>query len=187
MRKIYSNDALLRYKDTDIPPLRTKQDIDGTLAAWGVKEIYWKFDPKFEDTEIFVGFKVDEEIDGVPVTIPVKIMCPIIWDPANPRSRTHREEQINWRISMRIMYHYVYNTLNLAYAMQSQRFIAFLPYVRTGEKTILRDRILNSVKQGELTFQERKAIPSGETPQPGEGPNGQNPSRVTDVQARVGE
>ena len=179
--KVYSNDDLLRFKDTEIPPLRTKQDIDGILAAWGVKETAWHFDPKFVDTEIWVGFKIEEDVDGVPVTVPVKITCPIIWDPANPRGRTHKIEAINWRISMRIMYHYIYNALNLAYAMQSQRFIAFLPYVRTGEKTIFRDRILQGVKRGELTVQERTALPAEEAKPEATGINGRDPSRVIDA------
>lgn len=147
MTKIYSNDPLLRFKTTEVEPLRTKQQIDGILGEWGVKDIHWHFDPKFEDTDVYVQFKIEEVIDNIPVAVGVKVTCPIIWDQA----KRNKLEQINWAISMRVMYHYIYNALNTNYAMQSDRVMAFLPYVKTGEKTIMRDKVLESLKRDQLT------------------------------------
>jgi len=43
--------------------LYTRSDIDGLFAKWGVKDVYWRWDPEHND--VFVQFKTTEELDGV--------------------------------------------------------------------------------------------------------------------------
>ncbi len=62
--KIYSDDELLRYKDTDISPSRRKALIDGVLAEYGVQDVGWRWNKdgidRNEQCEIFVIFKIDD-------------------------------------------------------------------------------------------------------------------------------
>ena len=43
--KIYSDDPNLTYKTTKLKALYTKSEIDGLFAKWGVKDVYWHWDP----------------------------------------------------------------------------------------------------------------------------------------------
>jgi hypothetical protein len=61
--KIYSDDPNLPYKTTKLKALYTKSEIDGLFAKWGVKDVYWRWDPEHND--VFVQFKIEEEIDGL--------------------------------------------------------------------------------------------------------------------------
>jgi hypothetical protein len=40
--------------------LYTKSEIDGLFAKWGVKDVYWHWDPEHND--VFAQFKIAEEI-----------------------------------------------------------------------------------------------------------------------------
>ena len=137
--KIYSDDPLVKYKDTSVSPERTKAQIDGILAEYQVKDIHWHWD--MEGNDIYVQFKLDEVIDGLPVSVVVKVECPIIWDRERPRGRPPTPEQINWRVSMRAMHWFIKTHLECAYAMQSSRTVAFLPYVQ-GRRGLLKDLII---------------------------------------------
>ena len=63
MLKIYSDDPNLTYTTTKLNALYTRSDIDGLFAKWGVKDVYWRWDPEHND--VFVQFKTTEELDGV--------------------------------------------------------------------------------------------------------------------------
>ena len=63
MLKIYSDDPNLTYTTTKLNALYTRSDIDGLFAKWGVKDVYWRWDPEHND--VFVQFKIAEELDGV--------------------------------------------------------------------------------------------------------------------------
>ena len=166
--KIYSDDPLLRFKDTEVPPQRTKHDIDGALAAFEVEEILWKWTPHLIETgepgEIYVAFKVQEMTNGVLIRVPVRIDCPAIWDRANKLARTpeKRLERVNWRISMRIMYHFIYNSLNTLYAMRSSKVVAFLGYIQTGNGQQVKDRLIPALRQLEALPERIEVIPPSE-------------------------
>jgi hypothetical protein len=146
LKRIYTDDPLLKYKETEVPAPRSKQQIDGVLAEYGVKEVYWKWDKDAiesgQPADIRVMFKVEEELNGVPVNVPVRINCPTIWDHARPRGRPPRPEQINWDVSMRAMYHFIYTHLNSDYAMQSGVVVAFLGYVQNVKGENLKDALM---------------------------------------------
>lgn len=147
IKRIYSDDKLLRYTGTDIPPDRRKHMIDGVLAEYDVKEVYWKWDAKAIDVnqaaDISVMFKLEECIKDIPVKVPVRVDCPIIWDKPKPLGRPpRRNEQINWRVSLAAMYHFIYTGLNNSYAMQSSKVVAFLGYIPTADGKQLKDTLM---------------------------------------------
>lgn len=153
MIKIYSDDPYVHYKDSEISPERTKANIDGVLAEWQVKDILWHWDP--EHFDISVQFKIEEIIDSLPVSVVVRVECPIIYDREKLKGRPPKPEAVNLRISMRCMWHFIKTHLEMAYAMHSSKTVAFLPYIATGERKTLKDVILPRLKQFQA-LEERK-------------------------------
>lgn len=121
MKKIYTDDSYLPYKTTRLNALYTKAQIDSLFAQWGVKDVYWHWSP--EDNDVYVMFKIVEEIDGVPVNVSARVECPTVW---NHKTR-NKAEEVNWNISMRVMYWYIKSHLEEAYLRQSSKVAAFLP------------------------------------------------------------
>jgi hypothetical protein len=142
MKKIYSDDPLVHYANTKLSVERTKAQIDGILAEYGIKKVAWNFDiPR----DVWILFDIIEAIDDIPIKVAVKVVCPTIWDPARPRAHdpANRLEQINWKISIRAMYWYIKTHLETAYAMQSSKTVAFLGYIQSADpKKTLKDFIL---------------------------------------------
>jgi hypothetical protein len=140
--KIYGDDPNLPYKTTKLNALYTKSEIDGLFAKWGVKDVYWRWDP--ERNDVFVQFKIVEEIDGVPLQVSAKVEAPVIW---NHKTRSNAET-VNWNISMRVMYWFIKSHLEAAYLLQSSKTAAFLPYIasKDGEKT-LKDVIIPRINE----------------------------------------
>jgi hypothetical protein len=48
------------------------------FAKWGAKDVYWHWDPEHND--VFVQFKIVEEIDDVPLEVSAKVEAPAICD-----------------------------------------------------------------------------------------------------------
>lgn len=135
--KIYSDDPNLPYKTTKLNALYTRSEIDGLFAKWGIKDVYWHWD--HERNDVYVMFKIREEIDGIPVNVSARVDCPVIWD----HKTRNRAEAPNWNISMRVMYWYIKSHLEAAYLLQSSKAAAFLPDLsRKDEKTTLKDIII---------------------------------------------
>lgn len=145
MKKIYTDDPLIKYASTSIPADRTKHEIDGVLAEYEVKDIYWHYDP--DHNSVYVMFKIEETINDMPMLNSARVDCPTIWDRAKPRGHPPKLEAINWDVSMRAMYHFVYTHLNAAYAMQSSKTVAFLGYIQDGNGKQLKDVILPRLKE----------------------------------------
>jgi hypothetical protein len=150
--KIYSDDELLRYKDTDISPSRRKALIDGVLAEYGVQDVGWRWNKdgidRNEPCEIFVIFKIDEIINDYPVKSSVRVDAPIIWDRPKPKGRPPiLTERVNWRVSMAAMYHFIYTHLNSAHAMRSGKTVAFLGFIQSGKNQQIKDMILPRLKE----------------------------------------
>jgi hypothetical protein len=143
--KIYSDDPNLPYKTTKLRALYTKSEIDGLFAKGGVKDVFWHWDPEHND--VFVLFKIVEEIEGVPLQVSAKVEAPAIW---NHKTRS-KAESVNWDISMRVMYWFIKSHLEAAYLLQSSKTAAFLPYVTSKDgATVLKDVIIprmNEVQQ----------------------------------------
>lgn len=152
MVKIFSDDPKVHYVTTTISPERTRDEISEILRAYDTSDIWWHWKP--EQNDVFVGFKIEEIIDGIPALVSVKVVMPTIWDKANPRSpnRERRIEQINLKVSMRAMFWYIKTHLETAYAMQSSRVAAFLPDLVTRRGT----RYFDEMKR---RLDEFKALP----------------------------
>ena len=148
LQKIFSDDPLLKYKDTEIDALRTKAQVDGMLAEYGTKDVWWHWEKeaveKNEPASIFVRFVIEEVIEGVPINVAVKVDCPVIWDRGNKLARKpeNRIEKVNWDISMRALHWFIYTHLNSAYAMRSSKTVAFLPFIQGAHGKSLKDLIL---------------------------------------------
>lgn len=113
--KSYSDDPNLPYKTTKLKALYTKSEIDGLFAKWGVKNVYWHWD--LEGNDVYAVFKISEEIDGFPVNVSARVDCPVIW---NHKTRAKAEE-VNWNISLRVMYWYIKSHLEAAYLPAEQQ------------------------------------------------------------------
>ncbi len=140
--KIYTDDPLVSYKESTIDPLRTKDQIDALLRAFKVTDIHWHWNPDAND--VYVQFGIEEVIEGVPVRVAAKVVCPAIWDKAirNSPKPERRVERINLRVSMRALYWYIKTHLETSYAMQSSRVAGFLPNIvgsrgKTIEQTLI--------------------------------------------------
>ena len=140
--KIYSDDPNLPYKTTRLKALYTKSEVDGLFAKWGVKDVYWRWDPEHND--VFVLFKIAEEIDGLALQVSAKVEAPAIWD----HKARSKAECVNWDISMRVMYWFIKSHLEAAYLLQSSKTAAFLPYIASsdGERT-LKDVIIPRINE----------------------------------------
>lgn len=137
MKKLYSDDELIHYKDTEVGILRTRSAIDSVLAEYGIYQTAWNWRPELND--IWIIFNITEVINDVPVKVSAKVVCNIIWDRANPKAKNpeNRLEKPNLKLSMRQMYWYIKTHLEASYAMQSSNVSAFLPnLMNTENKTV---------------------------------------------------
>jgi hypothetical protein len=103
-------------------------------------------------TNVFVQFRIVEEIDGFPFKVSAKVEAPVIWD----RKMRSRAEAVNWNISMRVMYWFIKSHLEAAYLLQSSKIAAFLPYIasKDGSK-VLKDVIIPRIDE----VQQLSALP----------------------------
>jgi hypothetical protein len=144
--KIYVDDPLVHYALTDVPIQRTKMQIDGILAEYAVKDVFWHFDIPIS---AYVTFGIEEEVQGRKISLGVRVDCPTLWDREKSARgrRPYQPEAINWKVSLRVMYHFLKTHLETAYAMQSGKAIAFLSYVRTGKDRQVKDEMLQNLNQ----------------------------------------
>ena len=148
--KIYSDDPNLPYKTTKLKALYTKSEIDGLFAKWGVKDVFWHWDPEHND--VFVLFKIVEEIEGVPLQVSARVDAPAIW---GHKTRS-KAENVNWDISLRVRYWFIKSHLESAYLLQSSKTAAFLPYIasKDGAK-VLKNILIPRMNE----FQQLTALP----------------------------
>jgi len=150
--KLYANDPDIPYTTTKIPPLRTKADIDGILARWGITKVAWEFD--LERNIVRLQFELPpEKFQGKTIHPVVRLEPPRIWNKQTRRA----PESVNWRISLRILHWFIKDTLAMAYAMQSQKAVAFLPHISTGREATVKDVVLPRLHN-------LKALPESEQP-----------------------
>lgn len=133
--KIYTEDRLVPYKNTTIDPLSTKAEIDGLLARWGIRQVFWDWNP--EHDSVVLLFKLPETFGNIQPG--VRLEPPRIWTKGNRR----RREMINWAVSMRVLFWVLKSLLESAYLMQFDKTTAFLPWIVGSDgKTQLKDVII---------------------------------------------
>jgi len=141
--KIYSDDPLVHYKNSALTPERTRAEIDALLGYFKVSDIHWHWKP--QENDVYVRFILEEQVEGVFTKLAVKVVCPTIWDKERPRARPRQPEQINWRVSMRALWWYLKSSLEMSYAMQSSRIVAFLPYLVNSREESLKDLLIPQI------------------------------------------
>jgi len=147
--KIYTDDRLVPYKNTTIDPLSTKAEIDGLLARWGIRQVFWDWNP--EKASVVLLFKLPETFGNVQPG--VRLEPPRIWTKGNRR----RNEEINWAVSMRVLFWFLKSFLESAYLMQFDKTTAFLPWIVGSDgKTLLKDVIIPRLNH----ISEFQALPS---------------------------
>lgn len=145
--KIYTDDPNLPYKTTKLGALYSRSEIDGILAKWGVRQSGWNWEP--EINKIFVWFEYDELVEGIKVHPIMRVEAPVIW---NHKTR-NKAEEVNWNISLRVMYWLIKSLMEAAYLWHSSKTVAFLPYIATGKEqhqTLARIVIVNLKKIQEM-------------------------------------
>jgi hypothetical protein len=133
--------------------LYSKSEIDGLFAKYGIKDVYWRWNPEAND--VYVMFKIEEEIEGVQVHASAKVEAYPIW---NHRTRKKAEE-IDWNVTMRQMHWFIKTHLQAAYVRQTSKVAAFLGYIQTDSGESLKDVIiprLEKLSQFALENQEEK-------------------------------
>ena len=143
--KIYSDDPLVHYTNTEISPVRSRAEIDSLLALYGIYEVAWHWRP--ENNDVWVMFHITEEINGVSVKVAAKVVCNIIWDKANKLAKTpeKRLERPNLAVSVRAMYYYIKAALQASYTMQSSKVSAFLPNITNAKGETVEQLILPTI------------------------------------------
>jgi hypothetical protein len=127
--KIYTDDPLLEYKTTRLNALYTRSEIDGIFAKYGIKDVFWHWSP--DQNDVYVMFKIEEEIEGIKTVLSAKVEAYPIWD---KRTR-NKAETINWNVTMRQMHWFIKTHLQAAYVRQTSKAVAFLPYIISSDGT----------------------------------------------------
>ncbi len=152
-KKIYDDDREVYGRTSDIPARTSKNDIDGILARFGVKDVWWRFD--IPNNDVFVSFKLTEKFGTKMLNLPVLLSPPRIYHKVkNSRGRIIREE-LNWNASMRNLYWYILTHLSQAYVHQSGLFTEFLGNILSE----------NGRKITELMHEQYQALPETIPPQ----------------------
>ena len=130
-KKLYTNDKNVPYTTTKISPIKSNSDIDAVLSKWGITKIAWEFD--IEHNKVLIHFELPRETFSDMTMNPIiRLEPPRIWN----KPKRGKPEEINWQVSMRILHWFIKTTLEMSYAMQSQKVVAFLPHIQSGEKTV---------------------------------------------------
>lgn len=133
MTKIYTNDKLVPYKGTTIEPATTKAEIDGLLARWGVKKSGWEWD--ILNGKVAVTFELPPEFGMQQV---IRLEPPRIW-----KKGYRKPDEVDWRISMRVLFWFLKTNLENSYLMQFDKTTVFLPYILGIDgKTMLKDVVI---------------------------------------------
>ena len=120
--KIYDDDPEVYGRTSTIKADRTKAEIDGVLARFGIKDVWWRYDLKNND--VFIKFILSERFGEKYRELTVSLEPPRIWH----KDKKHGEA-INWDASMRNLYWYILTHLSQAYIHQSSKFTEFLPHI----------------------------------------------------------
>jgi hypothetical protein len=139
--KIYNDDPNVPYKSTELAPKQSRMEIEGILAKYGIKDTAWRWDP--ENNEIFVGFSILEDIAGQAVSSYVKVYAPLIW---KHHKAGHQKEEVDWRISLRVMFWFIKSSLEVSFLWHIKRSAAFLPFLRNTADQPMAEVLISRLK-----------------------------------------
>jgi hypothetical protein len=130
-KKVYTDDRLVHYQNSKIPPKETEHKITTLLTDYGLKNVRWEH----EGLRHTVCF--DAEYKGKLSTI--RKDCPRIYD---------HDDTVNWIVSMRNFYWPLKATLEDAYLRQISMVEAFLANVVDSKGLMVKDKVLPQLEQG---------------------------------------
>lgn len=151
--KIFNNDSNLPLKSTTKRPMDSRRDIDGELAKWGIKRVMWNWD--LDNGLCEITFELPKEkFHDVEMSPAVRLTPPIVWR----KKGRYKAAEIDWRLSIRLLYWYIHYQLAWVYANQSSPIVAFLPHIQTGKDKTVKDTIIPMLSN-------LKALPGNEQPE----------------------
>lgn len=148
MTQIFSNDPVVPYKNTKIPALTSKSEIDGLLARWGIKKSAWDWD--LENKRVVLNFQITETLEGKVVNSVAELNCPLIYDKP---SRRNPKLTVNWCVSVRVMRWWLKTHLEYHFLSQSSKTAMFLPFIQGANGKTLEKMLiprLGEIAQGQL-------------------------------------
>jgi hypothetical protein len=137
--RIFNNDANLPLKSTTKKPIDSKRDIDGELAKWGITKVMWNWDLDNGQCEIVFQLPKDTFYDS-DIPLGVRLKPPLVWEHRSKRSR--KPPEIDWRLSVRLLYWYIHYQLAWVYASQSSPVVAFLPHIAVDREKSVKDVVI---------------------------------------------
>lgn len=130
------------YDRTDVPVIKTQNEIQELLLEYGVEGIQWIV---FRDDLPRLAFIIEANINGTRKKVGVQIDPPIIRPKNNPQG-------INYKQSMRLLYWYVKSKLEaVAYGVKTfeKEFLDDIVYrLPDGREVKVGDMILKQVAEG---------------------------------------
>lgn len=174
MNKLYVGNKGIPYSRTEVNANRSKAMIDEILRKYGITKIGWDFDP--DNNNVVLHFQISEKFKNREIRPMIRVAAPYIWD---RQTRSH-PERINWRVSLRILHWYVKTSLEMAYAMQSERILAFLPHVEVTPDETVKDIVVPRL--GDLETLKKLPPPVN----PSKGTRAKNRSPIMSGQAALG-
>lgn len=140
--RIYDDDSEVYGRGTKIRADKTKADLDGVLARFGIKDVWWRNDIPHND--VFVKFVLSERFGEKEREIMVSLEPPRIYHKKKNSRGYIVSEEINWDASMRNLYWYILTHLSQAYVNQSSKFQEFLPNILANDgrrlKELMKDK-----------------------------------------------
>jgi hypothetical protein len=121
-KRVYSDDRLVHYKDSKVPPEVTQKEIEALLTNYGMTGIHWQ-----NGTLLF-----ETTYKGHP--IPIKKTIPLIY--------SRKTEQVDWTVTMRTLFHSLKGALEIAYVSGITLTEAFLPDVLGQNGLTVKESIL---------------------------------------------
>ena len=152
LEKIFYTDTNLPLKTTKKCPIDSRRDIDAELARWGISKVLWEWNLDVGLCKITFELPADKFHD---MPLAVQLEPPRIWR----KKGKYKDPEIDWRVSVRLLYWFVHYQLAWVYANQSSSAIAFLPHIQVGEGKNVTDVVLPHISN-------LKALPDIEQPRP---------------------
>jgi len=140
-KRVYGDDSNLPLKTTTKTAIDSKRDIDAELARWGITKVMWNWDlTKSAGVEIAFQLPKDKFYsDTIPLS--VRLSPPLVWK----KQKKGKAAEVDWRLSIRLLYWYIHYQMAWVYANQSSPVVAFLPHIAVSEHDTVKDMVIPQI------------------------------------------
>lgn len=122
--KIFHKDPNLPLKSTTKRPMDSRRDINLELDKWGIKKVAWNWD--LNNGVCQINFELPrDKFQEKDLPLWVRLKPPIVW----MKKGRYKTPEIDWRLSIRLLYWFIHYQLAWVYANQSSNVVAFLPHI----------------------------------------------------------